>query len=314
MEQKYKYFINYSLIFTACCLILSCSKPKDNAWSGTITVASDESMKPMVDQICDAYTGISQDAHFKITYKPERETINLLLNDQARVVFTARELSPIEQKKLKERGVRYNPQPIATDGVALITNKQNTDSLITMSELTDIFSGKIKLWSELKGRKQTGKIVLVFDNANASNLDFMIQKFGIKDISKLNISAAGSNPKVIEYVRQNPYAIGFIGVNWISDGESPLSIQMAKGLRVMAVAEKEKPTREDYFQPSQRSLGLQDYPLRRKVYVISQEMYAGLGSGLVNYITRDSGALLVEKCGLWPTVPFNREITIKKKI
>ena len=314
MEQKYKYFINYSLIFTACCLILSCSKPKDNAWSGTITVASDESMKPMVDQICDAYTGISQDAHFKITYKPERETINLLLNDQARVVFTARELSPIEQKKLKERGVRYNPQPIATDGVALITNKQNTDSLITMSELTDIFSGKIKLWSELKGRKQTGKIVLVFDNANASNLDFMIQKFGIKDISKLNISAAGSNPKVIEYVRRNPYAIGFIGVNWISDGESPLSIQMAKGLRVMAVAEKEKPTREDYFQPSQRSLGLQDYPLRRKVYVISQEMYAGLGSGLVNYITRDSGALLVEKCGLWPTVPFNREITIKKKI
>lgn len=314
MEQKYKYFINYSLIFTACFLILSCSKPKDNAWSGTITVASDESMKPMVDQICDAYTGISQDAHFKITYKPERETINLLLNDQARVVFTARELSPIEQKKLKERGVRYNPQPIATDGVALITNKQNTDSLITISELTDIFSGKVKLWSELKGRKQTGKIVLVFDNANASNLDFMIQKFGIKDISKLNISAAGSNPKVIDYVRQNPYAIGFIGVNWISDGESPLSIQMAKGLRVMAVAEKEKPTREDYFQPSQRSLGLQDYPLRRKIYVISQEMYAGLGSGLVNYITRDSGALLVEKCGLWPTVPFNREITIKKKI
>ena len=314
MEQKHKYFINYSLIFTACFLILSCSKPKDNAWSGTITVASDESMKPMVDQICDAYTGISQDAHFKITYKPERETINLLLNDQARVIFTARELSPIEQKKLKERGVRYNPQPIATDGVALITNKQNTDSLITTSELTDIFSGKIKLWSELKGRKQTGKIILVFDNANASNLDFMIQKFGIKDISKLNISAAGSNPKVIEYVRQNPNAIGFIGVNWISDGESPLSMQMAKGLRVMAVAEKEKPTKEDYFQPSQRSLGLQDYPLRRKIYVISQEMYAGLGSGLVNYITRDSGALLVEKCGLWPTVPFNREITIKKKI
>ena len=281
---------------------------------GTITVASDESMKPMVDQICQAYSGISEDAHFNIVYKPEREAINLLLNDKARVVFTARELSLIEQKKLKERGIRYNPQPIATDGVALITNKQNTDSLITLSELTDIFSGKIKLWSELKNRKQVGKIVLVFDNANASNLDYIIQKFGVKDASKINISAAGSNPGVIEYVRQNPNAIGFIGVNWISDGESLLSINMAKGLRVMGVAEKENPIRKDYFQPSQRSLGLQDYPLRRKVYAISQEMYAGLGSGLVNYITRDTGALLIEKCGLWPTVPFNREITIKKKI
>ncbi len=307
----------YSLLYSSCFLAIligSCSKPKDNAWSGTITVASDESMKPMVDQICQAYHGISPDANFNLVYKPEKEVISLLLNDQARVVFTAREFNAFEQKKLKDRGIKYNPQPIATDGVALIINKENTDSLITINELSDIFNGKIKLWEELKGKKQKGKLVLVFDNANASNLDYIINKFKIKDVTKINISAAGSNAKVIEYVRKNPNAIGFIGVNWISDGDLPLSVEMAKDLRVMAVAEKQNPSNSDYFKPSQKSLGLQDYPLRRIVYAISQEMYAGLGSGLVNYITRDSGVLLVEKCGLWPINPYNREVTIKKNL
>ena len=43
-------------------------------------------------------------------------------------------------------------------------------------------------------------------------------------------------------------------------------------------------------------------------------MHAGLGSGMVNYIMRDVGSLIIEKCGLWPAKPFNREVIIKKEI
>ena len=62
--------------------------------------------------------------------------------------------------------------------------------------------------------------------------------------------------------------------------------------------------------PFQKSLALQDYPLRRSVYILSRETHEAPGIGLVNYIIRDSGSLLIQKMGLWPVVPFNRTVDI----
>jgi phosphate transport system substrate-binding protein len=292
----------------------ACSVPKDGASYGTIVITADESLQPMVEQLTQAYEGIYPDAHFNVVYKPEQQAVSLMMRDSARLAFTTRPLTDNEVKFFKQEGIRYAPQAIATDGLALIINPQNNDSLLTMQELSKLFKGQLNDWSELKDGNCTGKITLVFDNANSSNLNFMMRKFGITDLSKINIFSAGSNKKVIEHIRNNPNALGFIGVNWLSDGDLAQTAQLSKGVRVVGVAEKENPTKEDYFQPFQRDLGLKNYPLHRQVYIISREMTGGLGSGLVNYIMRDVGSLVIEKCGLWPTKPFNREVYLQKGI
>jgi phosphate transport system substrate-binding protein len=294
--------------------ISSCKKAEDSAFHGTINITADESLQPMVDQLCQAYQGIHPDASFKILYQPEQQATSSVLKDSTRLAFITRELTSDEQRMLTSKGIRYNPQYIATDGVALLANRSNIDSLTTLEELSAIFKGKITNWGQLKGGNQNSDIVLVFDNANSSNLNFIMKKFGLADVKGLNIFSAGSNKKVIEYVRENPNALGFIGVNWISDGDVPLTAELSQGLRVMGVSEKANPTEEDYFQPFQRDLRYKTYPLHRKIYVINREMHAGLGSGLVNYIMRDVGSLIIEKCGLWPAKPFNREVIIKKDI
>jgi phosphate transport system substrate-binding protein len=285
----------------------------DTAFEGKITISSDESLQPMLDQVYQAYEHTFPETHFRVLYKPQTEAIDLMLKDTAHVVFTTREFTQSEYKRLTDKGIKYNAQHIATDGVALIISRQNADSLITVKELEAIFTGKITDWSQLKNSGRSGKIVLVFDNANASNLDYFVRKFSLKNVKHLNISATGTNQKTIEYIKTNPNAIGFIGVSWISDGEAPLTTSLSKGLRVMGVSEKENPTRTDYYQPFQRNLKFRTYPLRRKVYAFSREMYSGLGNGLMNYIMRDVGGLVIEKCGLWPSKPFNREIIITKE-
>ncbi|MFN8345477.1 MAG: substrate-binding domain-containing protein [Spirosomataceae bacterium] len=292
----------------------SCSRPEDSSSHGTITITADESLQPMVDQLCQGYKGIHPETNFNVLYYPEQQATASVLKDSARLAFITRELTREEQSVFKSKGIRYNPQYIATDGVALLINRSNTDSLTTMEELSGIFKGKIKRWNQLQGGNQNGEIVLVFDNANSSNLNFIMSKFGLSDIKGISIFSAGSNQKVIEYVRQNPNALGFIGVNWISDGDVPLTAELSQGLRVMGVSEKANPTLKEYFQPFQQDLRYKTYPLYRKVYVINREMHAGLGSGLVNYIMRDVGSLIIEKCGLWPAKPFNREVIIKKDI
>lgn len=292
--------------------ILTCSPKKpalDNPSHGMITVAADESFKPLVDQLTGTYSGLYTDTNFKVVYKPEQEAINMMLRDSARIVFCTRTLTKQEQGILNQRKITGKTQLIATDGVALITGKANTDSLVTMAELRGIFSGKIKTWSQLRGGNQSGAITLVFDNNNSSNLDFILKKFDVKRVTDLRIFTARSNEDVIKYVRTNPSALGFIGVNWISDSEGPLTAELSRGLRVLGVSTKDNPAgRADYFQPFQRSLGLKDYPLIRPVYILSREAHPGLGGGLITYIVRDAGSLIIEKLGLWPTKPYNREI------
>ena len=287
--------------------------PLDNPSKGTIVIAADESFQPLVTQITSAYSGIYPNAHFTVVFKPEQEAINMMLRDSARMVFTTRLLRPNERAVLNKRKITGITEKIATDGVALIINKANRDSLITMAELQRIFDGQTRQWEQLKGGNQSGPITLVFDNNNSSNLEFVLNTFKVKDVKNLRIFTTHSNREVIEFVRKNPSAMGFIGVNWISDSDEPLSVELAKDLRVMGVSDKVSPQkRDDYFQPFQEDLGMLRYPLRRPVYIVSRESHPGLGGGLINYITRDAGSLIIRKLGLWPRIPYDRIINLTK--
>ncbi|MPR34389.1 PstS family phosphate ABC transporter substrate-binding protein [Salmonirosea aquatica] len=296
-------------------LLMACSSGNlDNPRQGTISVSADESFRPLVASLTHAYEGIYPDAHFNVSYKPEQEAILSLLRDSSRLAITSRELKKEEREIINQQEGTLKEQKIAIDGIALIIGKANQDSLITIQELEGIFTGKIKDWSQLRGSSQSGPITLVFDHANSSNLDYMLKRFGVKDVTKLPLYTSNSNEKVIDFVKENRSAIGFIGVNWISDGEAIRSQELSKGLRVMGVSEKENPTSiQDYGQPFQRDLRVGTYPLARFIYIISREGYSGLGGGLMTYIARDVGGLVIEKMGLVPTIPYPRDVEVQTK-
>jgi phosphate transport system substrate-binding protein len=297
-------------------LILGCAKSsgeeRDNPVQGTITIASDESFQPLVDALTKAYEGIYPRAHFNVVYKPEQEAILELLRDSVRMVFTTRQLSEKEILMVKQQNGIQKAHHIALDGLALVANKSNTDSLITMDELKLIFEGKITDWSQLKGGNQKGAITLVIDNANSSNLNFVMSKFNLKTIQNLRITSAGSNKNVVDDIKKNPLSLGIIGVNWISSGNEKLSRELSADLRVLGVSQNANPTSiAEYYQPFQNGLELKNYPLSRDVYIIIREGYAGLGGGMLNYIARDVGGLIIQKMGLIPTTVYPRELEIR---
>lgn len=275
-------------------------------------MAADESYQPLTEEITRTYQLLYPRTKFDLVFKPEREAIRLMLEDKARICIVSRKLTANEQRGLDQYKIVGSATRIATDGVALIINTANTDSLMTMNEVRGLFTKQITQWSQLSGSNQSGPVSLVFDNPNSSNLDYVLTKFGVKSLEGLRISTANSNRGVIEFVRKHPEAIGFIGVNWISDGDGPVSAELSRAIRVVGLSEKENPgSRADYYQPFQQSLGLKDYPLRRDVFILSREAHPGLGSGLTNYLIRDAGSLLIEKLGLWPQVPYNREVRFR---
>ena len=296
------------LTILAASALLGCAPPPDTASRGEITIAADESFKPVLEQLTHAYSGVYPNAVFKMVYKPEQESILALLGKEARMIVASRKLNAQENTILKQQKGAVKEIEVATDGVALIQSVANTDSLVTIKELQGLFDGSIKTWNDLRAGNQAGPVTLVFDNDNSSNITYVLDKFKVKDPSKIRIFTTKSNVEVINFVKKNPSAIGFIGVNWISDGDLAISAQLSKGLRVMGVADEDG----KYYQPFQRDLGLKNYPLCRPIFMISREGYSGLATGMINYVMRDVGSLVIEKCGLWPKVVYDREVNIKK--
>lgn len=284
----------------------------DNPTRGSVKLAVDESFQPLVSELVMSYEGIYPNTHFNVRYIPEQEAILAFLQDSVRQAFVTRELTASEEEIIKKQQGIYKKQEIATDGIALIISEQNKDSLITLTELQSVFNKSVKNWEELPGRKSSGPIILVFDNANSSNLHFLLNKFGVEDLTGLSIFTSGSNEKVFEFIKQNPNAIGFVGVNWISDDNSSLAHELSRGIKVMGVGNQEENIGNTvYFQPFFRQLVDKKYPLSRSVYILSREGYSGLGGGLQTYIARDVGGLIIEKKGLVPTIPYPRSIELR---
>ena len=203
---------------------------------------------------------------------------------------------------------KFFPQVIriATDGIALIVNLQNNDTIVDTDMLRKILSGKILRWKDLYGRMGGGNIRVAFDDPNSSTVRYMLDSLLQGDSLSENCFAAGSNRAVVDYVSRTPDALGVIGVNWISDDRDSLSMEFLNRVRVMRVGSAMLPNARNSFQPYPYYLYTGQYPLRRSIYILLNDPRSGLPTGLAWFLAGSRGQRIVLKNGLLPaTMPVN---------
>jgi phosphate transport system substrate-binding protein len=192
----------------------------------------------------------------------------------------------------------------AYDALALVTNRENTDSLIKYNSVRDIFLGKIKKWNEINPKSKLGDIRVIFDNTKSGNIRYFKELFGINDSLGRNFFAVNNNAEVINFVSRNPDALGIISVNWISDKHDSLTMSFIKKINVVAVSQQFV-NDGSYYRPQQGFIYNKSYPFVREVYLISRETFVGLGSGFINWACGEQGQRIVLKSGLVPaTMPI----------
>ena len=175
-------------------------QPTDTVSSGVIKISADESFRPLIQQEIDVFEGLYPAAGIIPEYTSEVEAINLLIKDSVRLAVSTRKLTQPEINTLNEKKLFPKEIKIATDGIALITNKQNTDSMLSLPNLTKILTGKITKWKELDPQSKLGDIQVVFDNANSSTVRYAIDSLCGGAPLYEGLSAQGNNPQVIDYV------------------------------------------------------------------------------------------------------------------
>lgn len=273
----------------------------DTPISGTISVAIDESLKPLLDAEINVFEQLYPKAHIQPIYTFENSAIKLLLTDSARLAIISRELTAQEDSIVKKQGFKVRHTTIAYDAIAIVQNKENPSDGYSYNQLKEIMG---------ETAKNNGKATqVVFDNAQSGAVRYITDSLlGGKPLNK-NCFAVNSNPEVLKYVETHPNAIGIIGVSWISDRDDTMSLSFLKTVKVARVYTHyvDSPG----VQPYQAFIAQKQYPLWRKVIIISKEARAGLGSGFTSFVNNDKGQRIILKAGIVPANAPIRLVQIK---
>jgi phosphate transport system substrate-binding protein len=298
------------LIFSECSM-MGPQPLSESPTRGNITISVDESFQLLYDTELYTFQSLYPDAKIKANYRPESDVLTDLMNDSVRTIVLTRDLTKQEKEILFAQKFVARTTKIAHDGLALIVNRNNTDTLLLVEQLEDIFRGKLSTWNQISPKSPTIPVNVVFDNNKSGNVRYIREKFALTGNFPPNCFAVNSNEEVIKYVENNRNALGIISVNWVSDMNDSLSNRFLKNISVVGVGTSNL-TSNSYSKPYQGYIAEGSYPLIRDVYMICREPFAGLGTGFVSFVAGDQGQRIILKSGLVPATMPIRLIQVKK--
>lgn len=258
---------------------------------GQATIFVEDSYRPLFETSIYTFESQFPKASIKAMYLSEGQIIDGFFANKVKTVCISRDFTKKEKAFLKSRNVEVKSDLLAYDAVALIVHPSNKDTVVSVEQL--------KSWLSKDGAKwpNSGKPVkMVFDRVNSANFNFLVNLSEKKQLSS-SVYALKSNEEVINYVKSNPNAMGFIGVNWISDQEDIEVMNFLDDIKVLYVSNK---TGEQGFQPYAGTIWTREYPLHREMWLINKGRRAGLNTGFVIFMLGDKGQLLVQKSELVP--------------
>ena len=298
------------LLFLASCGQMGKTGTNETPTRGNIKILADESFQPLIETEVFTFTHLYKNARITPLYKPEYDVINDFMKDSVKVIVTSKKLTDYQIQSLRDTLIIARTTTYAYDALALITNRENHDTLIKYNTVKDIFQGKIKNWNEINEKSKSGNIRVIFDNNKSGNIRYFKELFEIKDTLGKNFFAVNNNAEVINFVAKNPDALGIISVNWISDKDDSLTMSFIKKVNVIAVSQQYI-NDGNYYRPHQGFIYDKSYPFVREIYLISRETFSGLGSGFINWATAEQGQRVVLKSGLVPATMPIRLVQIK---
>ena len=275
-------------------LVFSCKnahsvKETDSPKTGAIRISVDETFKPVIDEQLRIYHASFPQSDIKVEYKPEADCFRDLNSDSTRMVIVARGLNKSEYSYYKSK-LTFEPycDVVAYDAVAVILNTDNTDSVYTLNEIKDILVGNKAIPAVMDGKNATSTVRYLIDSVLNK------QAFG------KNVVSAGGSEEVLNYVAQHKNAIGFVGLSWIGNVYEPKQQEMLKQVKLALLECKTCEEKDMFAKPSQATITYMQYPLARPLYYILKENYAGLGNGLVNFMSQERGQLIFRRSCLAP--------------
>jgi phosphate transport system substrate-binding protein len=213
-----------------------------------------------------------------------------LMNGTADIANASREMKTEEIKAAEANGIRPVEFVVARDAIAVVVNPSNPVSALTMQQISDIYTGKIINWREVGGEDRP--IVLLSRESNSGTYVYVLEnviRMGDPK-SKLLFSPdtllMPSSEGISTEVRQNPNAIGYDGLGYVTSDQ-----------KVFAVA---RDAGSPYVLPSVATVNDGSYPISRPLYMYTAGKPEGQVKMYLDWVVGGPGQRLVSKLGFVP--------------
>jgi phosphate transport system substrate-binding protein len=252
--------------------------PTSSALTGSLTVAGSDTMVNMAQAWSDAFTTDNGDVTIAVKGGGSGTGIAALINGTVDFADASREMKPEEIAQAQAKSIDPVATKVARDGVAIIVNQANKVENLTLDQLGKIYLGTITNWKDVGGAD--APITLVSRDPSSGTYEFVtgaVLKGGkFAKAAKL----LGSTQAVVDEVKADPNAIGYIGVGYES-----------ADIKVIGV---------DGIKASVATVKDETYPLWRFLFMYSNGQPKDLGKAYVDWILSPVGQKVVTDQGFVP--------------
>lgn len=227
-----------------------------------IVIDGSTTVGPISKAFADFYKENHSGVNITISESGSGNGVKSLMNNACDIANMSRFMKPAEFKSCVDKGILPVAHVVAFDGLAVVVNPKNPVKALTVSQIADIYTGKISNWKQLGG--EDAKIVVVSRDTNSGTYETFNELVLKKAAITKDAEYVGSNGQARTRVNTTKNAIAYVGLGFVDDTVKPLSVEG--------------------ILPAAKSVSTGKYPIARPLYMFTNG-YPKTGSDVYNFVT-----------------------------
>jgi phosphate transport system substrate-binding protein len=248
-----------------------------------ITVKGSDTMVILAQKWAELYMKSNPATSIQVTGGGSGVGITALINGTTDICNSSRPMKQTEIEKLKARYNTLGVQiPCAKDGVTIFLNEANKVQELTLKQLSDIYTAKIKNWKELGGNDAP---IRLYGRENSSGTYTYFHDEVVKEDYAASVQSLPGTAAVVNAVKKDVNGIGYGGAAY------------AVGVRYAKV---KKDANSPAYVPTKESIGKGEYPITRYLYMYLRNKPTGETKKYIDWILSSEGQMVVTEVGYFP--------------
>ena len=296
MRQKFGLIICILILCLTACSSMAgsnASTPQTPTQSKYIDNKGSDTIVNLALAWAERYQTIRPDVQISVTGGGTGTGLTALVNKSVDIANASRQIKPEELDAAQKAGL--NPQEfiIARDAIAVIVNPENPVQHLTLTQLSAIYRGEITNWKEVGGEDRP--IVKLSRETNSGTHVFFLEtvvRLGNKEdktIFSADTLLLPSSEGIISEVRENPNAIGYDGLGYVTSEVKMLAVSSLK-------------TPDVFVIPSAATVADGSYMISRNLYMYTPDVPTGEVKAYLDWILSPEAQQIVKDLGFVPIV------------
>ena len=257
--------------------------------AGAVDDKGSDTMVNLALAWAQAYEVEHPDINVSVTGGGSGTGLAALINGTADIANASRAIKPEESSAIEANGQKPVEFIVARDAIAVVINPGNPVSQLSLPQLSAMYSGQITNWREVGGEDRP--IVLLSRETNSGTHVYFLEnvlRLGKKvdTLFSPDTLLLPSSEGISAEVRQNPNAIGYDGLGYVT-----------ADMKTVAVSSKDG---GPFVLPTIATVNDKSYPISRDLYMYTAGEPTGAVKDYLDWVLGPAAQQIVAQLGFVP--------------